>query len=923
MGAAILAGTALAGNAVAVFVVNLAISYAVSAIMGRFNRPNQNLPDAQSRQYMVRSAVEARRIIYGQVVTSGPLVFASSTNVTKDVSWTQRSNIPSSSPYTISVPEYVSDLGVYDDSGSEYSGNYFTGGYSVSPNGTYTFSSSAAGAPVGITYTRRKTEVANGYLHMVVCLAGHECESIDAVYLDDEAVGTLDGSGNVTTGRFAGFVRVKKHLGASDQAADSDLVSEVSEWTTDHRLRGICYVYVRLKWDADVFPNGMPNIKALVSGKKVYDPRTSTTSYSDNWALCVRDYLTSSYGLNTSNVDSTACNAAANICDESVSTPVGTQSRYTCNGTFKLDQKPSDIMEGLVSAAAGTTVWTQGTYRILAGAYSSPVLTIGEDDIRGQIKIRPRLSRKSLFNAVRGTFSNPDKSYQQTDFPPVENSTYETQDGGEQIFRDITLDYTNDVYAAQRIAKIHLERSRQGITVEVPCKYTAFKVNVWDTVQVTNHRLGWSSKVFRVIDWTHPPEGGVDLVLQEEASAVYDWNSGNATTVDPAPDTNLPSAFTVAQPGAPEVTEALYATTDGSGVKTKAIVQWQPATDAFVTTYQLEYKLATSSTWKVLPGIRDYEQEVLDLEPGKYNWRVKSVNSLGISSAYSSSTKEIYGLLTPPTEPQNLTISSIGGLAILRWTPSIELDVRIGGKYIFRHSNAQTGAVWTESVSIGDAIDGSVSVAVLPLKPGTYLVKTVDSGGRYSSSAASVSTAGATSLAYSNVDTVTESTTFPGTHDGTVSTGGVLKLDSAGDIDSWSDVDSVSDWDSEGGINRTGTYTFSGGIDLTTVQRVRLITTISATVVNAKDLIDDRGENIDDWEDFDGDSAGDTVDAQVWVRFTDSDPTSSPEPSWSSWQRLEVSEFNTRAFQFQCRLSSSDPAYNIEIDTLTVDAEGL
>lgn len=922
MGAAIAAAIGFTGTAatVAAFAINLAISYAVSAVLGQFNRPKDNQTEAESRQYLVRSAVEPHRIIYGQVVTSGPLVFAASTNTTKIVGNSHTATIPSSAPYTVTTANWISDLGctIYDE---QTDGSYRPS-YSVS-SGVYTFTSADAGKEVTITYQKEVTDVANGYLHLVVALAGHECESIDTVYLGDEALTGLDANGNVTSGRFAGYVRVNKHLGASDQTADGDLVAEVDEWTEDHRLRGICYVYVRLKWDQEIFPNGMPNVKALVSGRKVYDPRTGLTAYSDNWALCVRDYLTSEFGLNTSDVNDASITAAANICDESVSVPSGTQSRYTCNGSFKLDKNPSEIMGSLVTAAAGTVVWTQGEYKVYAGAYTAPVMTITEDMLRGPIKVRPRISRKSLFNAVKGTFSDPDNSYQSTDFPPVTNSTYETQDGGDRIYRDISLEYTNQVYAAQRIGKIHLERSRQGITVEVPCNYAALKLGVWDTVQVTNHRLGWSSKVFRVIDWTLPPEGGVNLVLQEEASTAYDWNSGNATTIDPAPDTTLPSVFTVSQPGAPEVIESLYATTSGAGVKTKAFVQWDAAKDAFVNTYQLEYKPTIGGTWTIITGITETNHEILDINPGKYDFRVKSVNSLGVGSEYSTSSKEIYGLLTAPEAPENLTISAIGGLAILRWTPTTELDVKIGGKYVFRHSNLQTGAVWTGAVGIGESVDGGQNVAVLPLKPGTYLAKTVDSGGRYSSSASSVSTTGATALAYSSVGTVTESTTFPGTHDGTVVTGGVLQLDSAGDIDSWSDVDSVSDWDSEGGIVSSGTYTFSGGIDLTTVQRCRLITTISATVVNAKDLVDDRGNNIDDWEDFDGDSAGDTVDAQVWVRFTDDDPSGSPAPTWSSWQRFEVSEFNTRAFQFQCRLSSSDPAYNIQIDELTVDAEGL
>jgi hypothetical protein len=58
------------------------------------------------------------------------------------------------------------------------------------------------------------------------------------------------------------------------------LISEApTVWTSAHRLRGIAYVYVRLKFNQDAFPGGIPNISAIVQGKKVLDTRTSTTAF--------------------------------------------------------------------------------------------------------------------------------------------------------------------------------------------------------------------------------------------------------------------------------------------------------------------------------------------------------------------------------------------------------------------------------------------------------------------------------------------------------------------------------------------------------------------------------------------------------------------------------------------------------------------
>ena len=87
----------------------------------------------------------------------------------------------------------------------------------------------------------------NEYLHMIVVVAPHEIASFEELWLGDEKVGDIDSSGNVTTGRFATWVRVKYHLGSPEHVADADLIAEsAGNWTSEHRLRGCAYFYIRL-----------------------------------------------------------------------------------------------------------------------------------------------------------------------------------------------------------------------------------------------------------------------------------------------------------------------------------------------------------------------------------------------------------------------------------------------------------------------------------------------------------------------------------------------------------------------------------------------------------------------------------------------------------------------------------------------------
>jgi hypothetical protein len=834
-----------AGGAIAFTgaLAGFAVSTAVNAIGSRALSTKSNgsigggtAQEASGHSIMSRSSVESHKTIYGQTRVSGPIVMITTTNTGPD------------------------------------SG--------------------------GVTATGD-----NLFLHIVIALAGHEVEEIGTIYLNDLAV-SLDGNGFVQTDPYLkggkSYVRVSKHLGTASQSADSLLLSEYSGWTSAHRLQGVAYLYVRMQWNADVFPQGIPNVSAVVKGKKVFDPRSSTTAWSDNAALCVRDYMVSDYGFNCSSdeINDDYFSAAANACDEAVTLSTGgTQDRYTINGVLDTAAGRLDNLNGLVAAMAGAVTYVQGQFRAYSGTYDAPVGDIDLGLLADKIKISPRTPRKEVFNRVQGTYIDPNKNWQATDFPPITNSTYEAQDGNEIIPRDIVLTLTNHPEAAQRIAKVILEQGRQGIQVELVLKHHALSYAVWDTVTFTNAPVGWEDKVFRIKNMRHDGVGPITLSLQEESSASYDWNGGMASTYDAAPDTNLPSPSTVSPPSALSVSEDLYVTRDGGSVKAKAILTWLASQDVFIRNYQAEYKLSTASDWTLLPRTEATTIEILDIAPGIYDFRVKGLNTLDVSSSYATTTSSVAGLSAPPTEPQNLYWSAIGGLAYLNWDSSPDLDVRLGGNYRFRYSPTTTDG-WGSSTSIGNDAAGNTNHAVLPLKPGIYLIKAVDASGNESLDAASVIVTQDTIIALSLIATVTEDPTFSGTKTNCGVSGGILSLTDT---------------------SLPGTYLFANDLDLGEVSRFRLTSKIQATVVNPSDLFDDGTGDFDSGDgDFDGTSSAD-ADAVVFARTTQTDPSGSP--TWSAWNRLDSGEFVAWGVQFKMELVSFDPIYNIEISELEVKAE--
>ncbi len=151
----------------------------------------------------------------------------------------------------------------------------------------------ARGAPLPMLYGERDvpglvfaigtypstTDLVIGFIW---CLG--ECQSIEAVYLNNATFPT--GAGNVVATHY---------LGTPSQGVDPTLASSVAAYADTMRVPvpggghiGICYSVFRIPAGKIT---GFPRARAHIKGRKVYDPRTLTTAYSDNPALCVADLI--------------------------------------------------------------------------------------------------------------------------------------------------------------------------------------------------------------------------------------------------------------------------------------------------------------------------------------------------------------------------------------------------------------------------------------------------------------------------------------------------------------------------------------------------------------------------------------------------------------------------------------------------------
>ena len=241
------------------------------------------------------------------------------------------------------------------------------------------------------------------YLWLVIVVAGHEIDAYEEVWFNDIKI--WDGGSFV--GDWGSYVSIGFHKG-DQTTADSALVAASSKWTSDHKLLDTAYMAIQLTYDVDKFANGLPNISTVLRGKKVLNPATSTTAWSQNPALCIYDYLRDTkYGLGESagNILTSSINAAATVCDETVALAAGgTQNRYTMDGVVDTASSIKSNIDSMLGAMIGRLVFSSGKFEIHAGEYLTPNYTVDQSVAVGEISIQTKQSRRNAYNGVKGVF---------------------------------------------------------------------------------------------------------------------------------------------------------------------------------------------------------------------------------------------------------------------------------------------------------------------------------------------------------------------------------------------------------------------------------------------------------------------------------------------------------------------------------------
>ena len=424
----------------------------------------------------------------------------------------------------------------------------------------------------------------NSDLYQAIVLAGHQVDAIQDIYFDDVIITNSQiNSGNtaggaVNAGAFSpqngvDIVTINKYLGASSQTADQMFVSQFGNYTNAHRGDGIAYIAMKWVLNADsakTWDKFAPsNVKALVRGKKVYDPRLEVTAggdagdspnnssyiaYSDNPALCAIDYLMDqNVGLSvpSSKIDWSAVITAANGCDATVTVPGGTEKTFTCNGVvFATDTHQKNINK-ILSSMNGSLVYSNGKYVLRAGIYANPTVSLNEDDLIGSITVKTSIDRSERVNTIKGLFLDPSQGHKMVEFPKVQLSNELQRDNNVVMEKETSFSMTNTSYMAQRLAHKIIKSAGQQKVITFPANYSALNVTAGDRVEVSIEELSWVNKIFVCVSWVFSEDGGVLLTLREDSSDAYSnptsysQVSGTGTITDASRGVPSPSGLQV------------------------------------------------------------------------------------------------------------------------------------------------------------------------------------------------------------------------------------------------------------------------------------------------------------------------------------------------------------------------------------------
>lgn len=541
-------------------------------------------------------------------------------------------------------------------------------------------------------------------LFMAIALAAHPIHKIGRIWLNDDLIET-----------FGDKVSYEFHNGRT--TSDPYLLKHAPSWKDDMIGENLAWLRLTLKYDAEKFPYGVPNVKVEMWGKEVYDPRVGKEIWTDNGVLLALDYYRSYLNVPDLEINFDEFKTAADLSYEPVVTPEGnTEPRYTINGAYELSESPSSLLDHMHRCIAAEPTYVAGKHGILMQAYNGPaVLRIEPNQIIDTVNITPELALRDATNAIYGTFVDAEQQYVKTDFEPVIVDEWIEEDGLE-IKENIDYRFVTSPYQAARLSNLYLRKKRAGRRIQLKMDMDGYAYRPGDVCLLNLPHIGIQNFECRVAEWKFHPQEGVDILLEEDGAYIYEDIIGKPFVRPP---------FTVLPTGgvAPPLNLAFVATNIGEVVQ--GYLSWQSAAaDVRYNTVNI------IENGKVIQSIQ-VPQDRVDLSGlvrGSYRAEVRSINAAGAMSAPAIVDFDIQ------SPPKPVSVEMVGGMFSLTCIPHGGETAQHGYTFEFWFSDKKLASTTDTEVTTKANRQGQGQFWTKDnLKAGTdywFYVRTVNSYGK-------------------------------------------------------------------------------------------------------------------------------------------------------------------------------------------------
>jgi hypothetical protein len=546
-----------------------------------------------------------------------------------------------------------------------------------------------------------------------------EIEEIESVYINDLSSDVIsEWYAQDVSGQF----NITHYLGSTSQTANSGLSTSISGYadTLVGSQSGVSYGVAYTVFDIPVgLSPEFPKFTAIIKGRKVYDPRTSTTVYSDNPALHLADFINSPlFGANK-NLDWTSVETVADSCDE------------VMDDTF-----PRRFAGIVLDKTVSVANWVE-TLRTYAGC----IVDLSGSTVK-LIDDRPTTVSRSLTASdfpKSSSFSLSKRSLRQA--PTVvrivytDTSSIPWRDREAVAMLDGVLEGTTP-RREQRIAlqgiQNHAQAYREAVERlnklngnDLLASWITYddgvKDQIGDVVSIT-HPLGLTDKEFRITSIEILSPGRYGVSAQEYSDEIY---SDSVLAVDDIPDSNLLDPTQPIDVTGLTLTENLHQKNNGNFYSTISI-EWDVSDWPFVAGYEVQVTQGGFLIWSGSTISNSMTTSPVT-ELINYTVKVAIKSTTGHVGDYVQENITIEGKYAIPSDVTGFRSIEVGGEVSLFWTPVSDADI---WRYEIRYGD--TSSTW-DTATVIEIIDG-IQFKTRNIPPGDwkFFIKAIDSIKQYS-----------------------------------------------------------------------------------------------------------------------------------------------------------------------------------------------